>query len=140
MRLRTYKGFTLIELLIVIAIIGILTSILLVNITSSRNSAIVSAMKTTMQSVRTGLEMCSGTGGTIIAGVRNVGSIVCVGQTYTYPPVAESCLAINYIASPGVGEGDFSITTTGTCGGCRLVCDIDGCTVGAEDSTGDCNL
>ncbi len=138
--LKNKKGFTLIELLIVIAIIGILASIVLSSILSSKKGASVSAMKTTMQSVRTAMEMCSGTGGSIIPGERTPGSVICAGETYTYPPVADSCPTLNYIANPGSGEGDFSVTTTGTCGGCRLVCDVNGCRVGVEDNTGDCHL
>ncbi|EKE19461.1 MAG: hypothetical protein ACD_9C00008G0003 [uncultured bacterium] len=51
------KGFTLIELLIVIAIIGILASAILVNVSSARVKARDAKRKTQLLSVRTGLEM-----------------------------------------------------------------------------------
>ncbi|OGZ71398.1 MAG: hypothetical protein A2904_01885, partial [Candidatus Staskawiczbacteria bacterium RIFCSPLOWO2_01_FULL_33_9] len=50
------KGFTLIELLVVIAIIGILASVLLVNLATTRNKAKDSAIKLEMAQIRTAVE------------------------------------------------------------------------------------
>ena len=47
------KGFTLIELLIVIAIIGILASIVLVSLSSGRERAKIAKFKTTVHSMQT---------------------------------------------------------------------------------------
>ncbi|MBI1866461.1 MAG: type II secretion system protein [Candidatus Staskawiczbacteria bacterium] len=53
---RLLTGFTLIELLVVIAIIGILASILLVNLAATRNKAKDGAIKLEMAQIRAAVE------------------------------------------------------------------------------------
>ena len=133
------KAFTLIELLIVVSIIIILATIVLVSVTKPREAAIVAAYKMEMQSVRTGMELCVGSGsGTIAGGVRAVGDAICVPSNSTTFPQIQRCPAV-YSVNPGtVAANDWSVTTNITCGGCRLICNVNGCAVGAEATPGAC--
>ena len=51
------RGFTLVELLVVIAIIGILASVILVSLGAARSSAVNTAVKANLDTVRTQAEL-----------------------------------------------------------------------------------
>ncbi len=73
------QGFTLIELLIVIAIIGILSSAVLVNVSSSREKARMTKVLSSMRSLSVMVNSCLVSGGSLNHPVSNgnPGSAIC---------------------------------------------------------------
>lgn len=105
--IRTLKGFTLIELLIVIAIIGILSGVVLVNTRSGVDKAKRASALTTVSSVLTELAICADDGGFVKSGNIVPGDGVCCtaagnascapgsgnivgGHTVTWPDISTS--------------------------------------------------
>ena len=61
--IKNKKGFTLIELLVVIAIIGILSGLIIVNLSGAQNSAKDAKVKAMMDQIRTAAEVYKSTVG-----------------------------------------------------------------------------
>ena len=140
------RGFTLIELLIVIAIIGILASIVLVSLQGVRNRARRASALSSASSVMGELTTCADEGGEAIWGdVPTSGMPVCCngdgsdasncsdffsGHDATWPDIAKT----GWIYSPSRGSlnggdggdgGDYQFTLSNpTTGESNIVCDF----------------
>jgi prepilin-type N-terminal cleavage/methylation domain-containing protein len=104
------KAFTLIELLIVIAIIGILASVILVSMSIIRNRAKDNSFKTTAKSAQNGLVSCCIGMSTLISYVTNTtGDVICSsGGKYPDSKSMESII----VESGGQcdSNGNFKVT------------------------------
>ncbi|MDD5463736.1 MAG: type II secretion system protein [Candidatus Moranbacteria bacterium] len=102
--LKAKRAFTLIELLIVIAIIGVLASIVLVSTSGAREKAKLAKMVSIMRSIESIAYACTLNNGTLImpATNGNGGTNICTVGSETLPSLAGT---------------DFVYCGTGGCGG-----------------------
>jgi prepilin-type N-terminal cleavage/methylation domain-containing protein len=126
MKNKNKKGFTLIELLIVIAIIGILASIVLVSLNSARTKAKYASFEASVSSIKGVAVVCVDGGGA--PSTAAAGAAICDDTAITdavYPTLPIGCTSAGDFTVGGSGD-DWTITQScdATCSG---VCSSTGC-------------
>ena len=130
------KGFTLIEILVIVAIIGILITVVLAFLTPAKRKANIASVKTSLSSVAPAGAMCRDGGGTILGG--NGGDNICSNTSITNAkyPLIRVCgsnagdTAFNVTDPPGPLDWEITLTCSGfdKCdGNANACCDAAGC-------------
>ncbi|MEA3273188.1 MAG: type II secretion system protein [Patescibacteria group bacterium] len=110
MKNKSKKGFTLIEMLIVVAIIGLLATVVLFAVARARKKAVATQMRAHMVEIMKGIEM-SATDGVITVDVIAGGSIDSSSNTNISPTVTY----VKHVPSKPNADISYVIGGSGAC-------------------------
>lgn len=124
---KKYNGFTLVELLIVIAVIGILSSIVLVSSGGARDKSKRAAALTTASSALPEIVTCQDDNGTITAytGIGGTGAVICAatGHTTTWGSLGTTGWTYNIPAKTNAEIGTIIYRLAPPTGQLGIMCD-----------------
>lgn len=134
-RSATTSGFTLVELLLVIAIIGILASVLFVAMGSQRKRARLTAFKSGVRGNLPAWITCTDSGGSVKSGSADGSVAICSGGSISdnYPEITDCDGEGNarYLIQTGDNNGDYwyigALCDFGGGRRCYARCDTNGC-------------
>jgi prepilin-type N-terminal cleavage/methylation domain-containing protein len=138
--MKKSKGFTLIEILLILAIVGILLLIIMVNgISGGKDRASTSSYKATMNTLRSSILICGENNinlGAAIIG-NGINKVCSVGfDDIVYPEIDAKCGVDEFTFRVNNVAGTWAVSTNEDCRGCKIICDKDLCRpwTGHEDA------
>ena len=121
------KGFTLIEMLVVVAIIGLLATVVMVALGPQRKNARIAAAQSSMRNMFTAMQLCASDGLNLAPPVVN--TQICTsgdGSLTNWALPASGWIFISGSQDITASDGSFSIVASGD--GATVTCTQNGCT------------
>jgi prepilin-type N-terminal cleavage/methylation domain-containing protein len=121
------KGFTLVEMLVVIAIIGLLATVVMVALGPQRKNARIAAAQSSMRNMFTAMQLCANDGINLNTPVTSPVTKICASGDGSLTNWGALPSGWSYSGSQDVSasDGTFSIVASGD--STIITCDQNGC-------------